>query len=175
MRTLVKLLLVFLFSAGLFLTSLNAQEASPENVKATFIYNFTNYINWENPTSDSVFSIVIFGASKVSKPLKYIASVKKVGSKRIKIIQAEKQSDLLKCDLLYVPAEQINCLTKFKQDFPENNTLIITNSASGLESGAMINFIDKEGKIGFEINQKLMQEKGLKVSSRLLKIADKVI
>jgi hypothetical protein len=167
-------LLLFLF-CGLLSNSLNAQEATPENLMATFIYNFTNYIEWEKPGPDSIFRIAIFGKDKLSKPLHYIASIKKVDQKTIQVIEAENQSELDQSDIIYVSGDHTEMIALFNQQFPEHKSLIISASGVGLENGAMINFINQNGKIGFEINQTAIKNHGLKVSSRLLKIAVKVI
>ncbi|MDD4374920.1 MAG: YfiR family protein [Bacteroidales bacterium] len=175
MKTVVQLKLSFLLFFGLLNTGLKAQEASSENLMATFIYNFTNYVEWDKPSSDSVFNIVILGDGKLDKPLQYIASIKMVGQKKIRIIQSENQSAPDQCDLLFVPEAQIELLENYNSHFPEHQTLIISATENGLEKGAMINFTNLDGKIGFEINHTAIRNQGLKVSSRLLKIAVKVI
>lgn len=151
------------------------KEASPENIMATYIYNFTNYIEWPKTSNDNEFSIVILGGSKLEKPLRYIASVKNINDIPISIISVDNPEKLVACEILIVTDEFADKISALKSSDKLLNTVIISNLIDGLEKGASINFITTGGRIRFEIDHSSIKNQGLKVSSRLLKIAEKVI
>jgi hypothetical protein len=54
------------------------------------------------------------------------------------------------------------------------NTLVVGESGEFLAKGGMIGFVNKQGKIKLQINLKAIKESGLKVSAKLLEVADVV-
>ena len=61
---------VYLILFCLFASTLKAQVREQEaNLKAAFIYNFINYIDWDAGTGNHDFIIGIVGASGVTKSL----------------------------------------------------------------------------------------------------------
>ncbi|HSY28334.1 MAG TPA: YfiR family protein, partial [Burkholderiaceae bacterium] len=52
--------------------------------------------------------------------------------------------------------------------------LVVTESAGALESGSIINFVPVDDRIRFEISVTQAERSGLKISSRLLGVAQKI-
>ncbi|MCX5883952.1 MAG: YfiR family protein [Deltaproteobacteria bacterium] len=52
--------------------------------------------------------------------------------------------------------------------------LIIGDSPGYMQAGVMINLIQRDDKLGFEINMKIAKAAGLKISSQLLKLASDI-
>jgi len=50
----------------------------------------------------------------------------------------------------------------------------VGESGEFIEQGGMIGFVNKEGKIKLQINLKTINQSGLKVSAKLLEVADVV-
>ena len=55
-----------------------------------------------------------------------------------------------------------------------DNTLVVGESGEFIDQGGMIGFINKQGKIKLQINLKTINQSGLKVSAKLLEVADVV-
>jgi hypothetical protein len=55
-----------------------------------------------------------------------------------------------------------------------NNTLVVGESEEFIEQGGMIGFVNKQGKIKLQINLKTIKQSGLKVSAKLLEVAELV-
>ena len=150
---------------------------SPPNtnakIKAIFLYNFTQYIDWPAAYKKDDFKIAILGASVMTPELQKLAKLKKVGSQRMVVKQYASLNELQKCHILYVPAKQSAQIDKAIQKVKGWSTLLITDHpASGKKSG--INFIVEQNKQKFELNKTVLTKKKLVVSSSLLKLAKTV-
>jgi hypothetical protein len=55
-----------------------------------------------------------------------------------------------------------------------NRMLVVTDAPDGLDAGAAINFVIKENRVRFEVSPAAAAAEGLKLSSRLLAVADRV-
>ncbi len=156
------LLLLCLFGNAF---SLIAQD---EKFKAIFIYNFTKYINW--PASEGDFIINVLGDDAITMEMGEIATKKTVGNAKIKIIKILVLSDIKDCRILYVAAGKTDLLREIFLIAKKSNILVITEKANSCKNGSCINFINKDGKLTFEISKANIDVCGLEVSSDLLKL-----
>lgn len=100
-----------------------------------------------------------------------MASSKKVNGKSIEIAEFDANSDIENCHILYVSATESDQLRKIIEETQNTPVLIITDTPGLATQGAAINFVEVDGKIKFELNQKTAESKGLKVSSSLSSLA----
>lgn len=165
-------LVFFILSAG----SAEAQlSGTPENIMGSFTYNFTEYITWPEQGNSDNFRIVVLGSSDIVKTLQYIASVRKVDEKNIEIVVAKGVGDIKTCQMLFVASEFTHLLPQLDTHSELKHTVIITQCAGCLQKGASINFISEDERIRFEINKTRLEQKKIKTSSQLLKLAVNVI
>ncbi|UII32016.1 YfiR family protein [Fulvivirga ulvae] len=162
------LLVAFLVAASL---QSNAQ-ATDDQVKTVFVFNFTRYIQW--PTNESDFTIGILGNdAALEKAFLDMASKKSTSTKKIIIKSFTSASEAGNCDILYIPKDHSAQFSQVKaKDL--KNVLIITEKAGLGRQGSGINFIEVDGKMRFEINKGEIERAGLKVSSQLLGLANEV-
>src|ERR1700753_2127171 len=83
-------------------TALKAQEQEA-NLKAVFIYNFINYIDWDTANVNNNFTIGVIGASPVSKQLAQIVRNKMVKNKKIVVREFESPDQIADCQILFIP------------------------------------------------------------------------
>ncbi len=177
-----------------------AAEALPESVqsreyqiKAAFLYNFIRFVDWpEEKTADSNEPIIIgiigknpFGnafepikgkkvkdGKIVVKWFKSFEELKKSGKKGKPSLNREIEA-LRECHLLFI------CSSEKKKEIIEalkdSYVLTVGETADFLEVGGIINFIVEEKKIRFEINVTAAGKAGLKVRSKLLRLAKRVV
>lgn len=76
-----------------------------------------------------------------------------------------------KCHILFVPTNLSNKIDEIASSLSGNPVLIVTDKPGMAQKGAAINFVEKDGKIKFELNQQATSDKGLKVSGSLSSLA----
>ena len=136
-----------------------------------FIYNFSKFIQWPAEYTTGDFVIGVLGNSPVTQHLKSMAASKKVGSQRFSIVSYGDPSDIQRCHILYIPTDKSAMLEACKENLSGTSTLIITDKPGLGKYGSGINFLMVNGKPKFELNKSAAEERNLKVSTELAKLA----
>jgi len=162
-----KVPLIALFLAVSFL------PAFSQNYKmhSVFIYSFTRYVQWPDAYNQGDFEIMVLGESPIVAELKALASAKKVGDRNIKVTKIQSPAQIKKCNMLFVPADKAAQITEILDKVNSQPILIVTEEQGLGLKGSDINFINKDGKLAFELNQAAVTRQGLKVSNELTRLA----
>ncbi|MFH1005298.1 MAG: YfiR family protein [Bacteroidota bacterium] len=141
-------------------------------IKASFIYNFTKYIDWPEKYKEGNFVIGVVGTSSFYNDLTTLLSTKTVGSQKFEIksfTSIESISGI--CHILFIPAENSSTFSSILKKIKKESTLIITEKTGLAKQGSAINFVIKDNKQKFELNKSNIEKYGLKVSSNLLALS----
>lgn len=138
---------------------------------SVFIYSFTRYVQWPDAYNQGDFEILVLGESPIIAELKALASAKKVGDRTIKVTKIKSPAEIKKCNMLFVPADQAALITDVMDKVNTQPILIVTEEQGLGAKGSNINFIVKDGKLAFELNQATVNKQGLKVSNELTRLA----
>ena len=162
---------VVLIGMLLMIVSFQSAWAQKEKYHSIFIYNFSKYVKWPDAQNSGNFVIGVLGNSAIEKDLTAMASAKQVNGKKIEIRQFRSAAEVNGCHILYVAESES---AKFDQVLTETGSqpvLLVTAKPGLAKKGAAINFVEVEGKIKFELNQKNAETRGLKVAGSLASLA----
>ena len=154
---------------------LQEPNSSNSKIKATFLYNFTKYIDWPERYKEGNFVIGVLGTSSFYNDLNTLLSTKTVGSQKFEIksyTSVESISGL--CHILFIPAENSAMLPDLLKKMKGKSTLIVTEKIGMTKQGSAINFVIENNKQRFELNKNNISKYNLKVSSTLEALAIKV-
>lgn len=167
-----KLVIPLLLLFSLLGTAMRPVVESTEeyNLKAAFVFRFTNYIDWGVHLGSEDFVIGIVGNSPISKSLYAIAKSQTVKGRKIIIRTYETPADIGRCHLLFIPERAGFSLTEIMERVPKGVLAVSEKPGYGV-LGASINFVVIDAKLKFEINTKSLYSSGLTASSQLLKLA----
>lgn len=159
-------LVVILLVAGLI-------PAFGQNYKmhSVFIYSFTRYVQWPDPYNQGDFEILVLGDSPIFEELKAMAQAKKVGDRVIKVTKIKAASEIRKCNMLFLPAAKSAAISEVMEKVNTQSILVVSEEVGLGVKGSDINFIVKDGKLAFELNQASVNKQGLKVSNELTRLA----
>lgn len=161
-----KTLLLFLFVfASIFSFGQNYKYHS------LFIFSFTRYVQWPEGFNQGDFEITVLGDSPLINELTTMAQSKKVGDRNIKVNKINGIGELKKCHILFVPASKSSLLPEVIAKINSQPILLVTEENGLGLKGSNINFIMKEGKLAFELNQTTINKQNLKVSNELSRLA----
>ncbi|MDQ2862317.1 MAG: YfiR family protein [Bacteroidota bacterium] len=144
-------------------------KAEESNLKAAFIYNFIKYIDW-NADSAAEFSIGVIGPSPVYQYLQGVAATKTVNDKKIVVKHFDNPDSITFCNILFISESDPFSLSEVLAKIGRG-TLIVSEEPGLAKQGTAFNFVEVRDKLKFEANVKSISSSGLKVSSRLLKLA----
>jgi YfiR/HmsC-like len=160
-------LLVVIFSVFNFV-SVMAQSYKMHTV---FIFSFTRYIQWPDSYNGGDFEILVLGDSPIVDELKSMAQVKKVGDRAIKVTKINNVSEIRKCNILFIPTAKSPQIAEVLAKIATQSILVVTEDQGLGAKGSNVNFVTKDGKLAFELNQGATTKQGLKVSNELSRLA----
>lgn len=160
-------------------------EAYPEHeVKAAFLYNFMRLTTWPDEKlgdPDTPMKLIVIGNYKTCKTLKDIQK-KKLHDRDLEVAvfttykEIKDPNFLKQCHVLYICNQQAKYAKQILEHVKENKPLTVSDEINGfLEMGGIINIKKKNQKIRFEVNLKAAKKSNLKIRSKLLKLAIRVI
>jgi len=156
----------------LFSQLLCADDSSVEyKIKAGYLYNFTKFVTWTADNAES-FNLCIVGNDPFGELINPIEERSAIGLP-IKLSRFDSLGSMDKeshCHILYISSSVKETLAV--RNFI--NTLVVGEGGEFLKQGGMIDFVNKQGKIKLQINLKTIKKNGLKVSAKLLEVADVV-
>jgi hypothetical protein len=145
-------------------------------IEAAYLYNFGKYINWPaDEGASKPFVIAVVGDSPIQEPLVRLARAKSLNDRPIIVKQIRAAADYEPCQILFVPDDQNRDLVaevvRRARSMP---TLIVGETRTSVEGGAMINFYPEGNTLKFEINSRSAERVRLKISSKLLALGKTV-
>jgi hypothetical protein len=156
----------------LFSPLLRADDTSVEyKIKAGYLYNFTKFITWPEDNAKT-FNLCILGSDPFAELIDSIEQRTAI-ERPIKVFRFDGfRSDDQKphCHILFVSSTFKNILPIQQLD----TTLVVGEAAGFIDQGGMIGFVNKQDKIKLQINLTSITQGGLKVSAKLLEVADVV-
>ncbi len=165
---------VILFSLTFILVISNysfqiSQQRVEDNLKATFLYRFLDYIEWNNKNGEPL-NIAVLGESGVYQPLLYISRERSrsrvINVRRVRHVDEIGNNQVVFISRFYTHSKEAAIVRLDKR-----NALIISEEKGGLDKGSHINFLVSDNKLKFEINLRKASGSGFKIGSQLLQHA----
>jgi hypothetical protein len=153
--------------------SAQEQKAGEYQVKALFLYNFINFVDW--PIDSSIHSsptinVCVIGDDPFDKALDDIRD-KTVKDKKLTIKYYRPYDEPKGCHLLFIPASEKKHAAHILKSVREANVLTVGDTEEAARQGAIIGFFIAQKKVRFAINIEAAKRAGLKISAKLLKLA----
>lgn len=160
------------------ITLLFSQRAIADDVeykvKAGYLYNFTKFITWPEDNSET-FNLCIVGEDPFGDLINPIEQRSAFG-RPIKLFRFSSFNSEQRCHILFVSASiKDNLSLKGMLVIRDvDKTLTVSESKDFAAQGGMIGFINRDGNIKLQINLKVLQQSDLKISAKLLEVAELV-
>lgn len=148
-----------------------------EHIKAAFLYKFAAYVEWPSPSPAQVnlpFTIGVVGADKIASELIRLSHDHKVNERPVHIKPLKVGDPLEGLDILFIGRRERTRLPMLLNEAKAQPILTVTESRGALEVGSIINFIPVQDYIRFEVSVASAEQCGLKISARLLDVAQNI-
>ena len=169
----LKLVLTILLMAG----SLQAGDVQPSeyNLKAAFLFHFSQFVDWPAKSfagGQAPFVIGVLGHNPFGADLEQTIRGKIVGNRALTVKEFASLGEATNhCQILFISSSE-------QQRFPEiisalagANILTVGEADNFGEAGGMIHFVLEGTKIRFRVNEAAASRAGLKISAKLLSLA----
>ena len=163
-----------LSSVALAASRSDAELAKEYQVKALFLYNFANFVEWPREAfvdPSSPLKMCLYGAVPFGEFLDYVDG-SMVRDRKLKVIRTTDYSKIQAgCHILFVGIEHRTDLETFFDNLNHLFVLSIGSTKDFTATGGVINILRTSDQRKFEINLAKAIENGLLISSDLLSLA----
>ncbi len=154
-----------------------AQEPSSREsqVKAVFLFNFTQFVDWPPktfPEPDSPLIIGILGDDPFGSFLEQATTNEKINSHPLIIQHYKTVDEIKKCQILFINISNKDRLDLVFKALEGRSILTVSDSRNFIRQGGMVRFFTENDKIKFQINIEAAKAADLTISSKLLRLAE---
>ena len=153
-----------------------ARSASAKDfeVKAGLFYNFAKFTVWPALPTGSRVVFCVVGAEEIAALLVDTVRGMSVGGHTLEVQRPVDHTRWKDCHLLFLADTGLRQRSGDIGGIRTEPVLTVSDSKGFARSGGMIELYLADGKMAFSINQDAVERSGLRLSSRLLKLADLV-
>jgi hypothetical protein len=152
-------------------------QATEYQVKAAYLYKFIGYVEWPSraqAASDAPLAIGVIGADGLADELQQVVAGRSIHGRAISVRKLGHGDPVAGLQMLFIghTASDIAGLLAAAR---ESAVLTVTESDDAFALGSVINFVVVQDKIRFDIALQSAEHAHLRISSRLLAVARKVV
>jgi len=155
-----------------------AQSPGEYQVKAAFLFNFAKFVEWPPdafPRSDAPLQICVLGQDPFGVEFERSIVEKVVQGHKIKVAHPDDVPQARACQILFIASSEKQRIRDILQGLQGASVLTVADTPSFIQSGGIINFVLDQERVRFEINLKAAELAHLKLSARLLTVAERVL
>jgi len=146
--------------------------------KANYLANFPSFVEWPAealPPGNAPFLVCVFGEFSFGTSLAAITRGTTVRERRLEIRWVRKAQELAACQILFVSRSEQKRYTQALEAVRGKTVLTVGETPEFLEAGGILSFSGQQGTIQFDVNLAAASKAHLKISSRLLALARRVV
>lgn len=152
-----------------------AAPFSSDAVKAAYLFRFASYVEWPDSVKvEGPFVIGVIGAEDVAVHLEHLLTGMTVQGRAAKVRRVRTPDDIAGVHILYVGQAVFRSARPMRLRAVGKPILLVTDSHDGLQGGGVINFVEVNRNLRFEISLAAAERSGLKIDSALLAVAVRV-
>jgi uncharacterized protein DUF4154 len=173
-RTILALTLIL----GLFAGPVDGRPTSEaDRAEAKYLRKILSFVEWSGgpKNSDEPFRVCVAPEYRLTFPLSQELRGLKVNGRGINVQMARKDDNLKNCQLLFIGSPEPKMRAKLLESVKGTQMLTVGDDAGFLEAGGMLEFVVSGNTIQFSVNLPAAKRAGIKIDSRLLALAQRVL
>lgn len=153
-----------------------AQQVTEQDLKAVFLYKFTNFVDWPGGADPApeAFRVCTVAGRELTAIIERTMKEESVNGRRVQTVAPGSAEEARRCQVLFVGSTEMpraqGMLTAVR-DLP---VLTVGDGDRFLAHGGVIGFVREQNRVRFEISLDNARRAGLTISSRLLRVASRV-
>lgn len=151
------------------------QDASEDQVKAAYLFNFAKLAEWPRSTLPDGPSPLVIGVDGADGDfldvLKAVVAGKIVGTHLLVVKPVSSKNDMKSCQLVFFRASERKHTQAVIESLRQSGVLLVGEDESFLGEGGMINLVREHGRIHFDVNPDALDRSEIHFSSKILALA----
>jgi hypothetical protein len=167
--------LSFALVLGTLLTAgAHGQAIDEYQVKAAFLYNFAKFVTWPPEsfqTSKDPIVVCILGPNPFGGALEQAVQGKVVEGRKLLVLQISDGKQASSCQILFVSSSERKRGRSIIVELKSSGILTVGETEGFADQGGVVNFKLNGNRVRLEVNIDAAEEQKLRISSKLLSLA----
>jgi YfiR/HmsC-like len=171
----VSALLSLLISPMTASSAMAAQTGAQEyQVKAVFLFNFTQFVGWPSASEDAQTPIVIgiLGDDPFGSYLDDTVRGEKVGDRPLIVRRYRHLEDVDDCQILFISRSEAIHFEQIAARLKDRSILTVSDADQSGKRGGIVRFVTEKDRVKLHISVNSAKDAGLTISSKLLRVAE---
>jgi hypothetical protein len=150
------------------------QEIEEYHVKAAFLYNFAKFVEWPSQafkTPQDPIAVCVLGHNPFGNTLEEVIRGKSIEGRALAFRQVADAEEARACQILFVSSSEGKRFRSLYGNLKPEGILTVGEAQGFAADGGVINFKLDGGHVRFEINVDAAEHEQLRISSKLLSLA----
>jgi hypothetical protein len=150
-----------------------AQTFNEYQLKAVFLFRFTQFVEWPAATAGSAapFAICVLGDDPFAAYLDETVRGETVQSRPIVVQRFDKADGGQNCSISFISASERDRIKPLAASLRDRGVLTVGDTSNFAEQGGMIELVTDDNRIRLKINVEAARTANLQISSKLLRPA----
>ena len=166
-------LLFCVFMSAYAFSPVLAHELKSSVLKVAYIYNIAKFTNWPESTwanASDPFNLCFYGDDHVSEDF-FELKDKQINGHYIRLVKVQSKDDYKNCHIFYIDTPDRRRYRYLLSLIDQQSVLVVTDNSPFFDVGGLINLVETEQRLQFQVSKKQLADSQLKFSSKLLKLA----
>ena len=151
----------------------HAAPTAPEyQLKAVFLFNFAQFVEWPARTfrePKAPLVIAVLGEDPFGSYLDDLMKDEKIGGRPLLIQRCKHVEELTECHMVFICRSETKDLEKIVAHLKYRSILTVSDADTFTRQGGMVRFATENGKIRLRINVEAAKTSDLTISSKILR------
>lgn len=149
-------------------------QAQEYALKAAFLYKFGLYIEWpssafSSPTSP--INLCVAGEDPFGKSLDKVVAGERINGRNVVIRRLQTAGRDSGCHILYIGGSDAQRREQIVEAVRGSSVLTVSDARGSTSGAGIIDFVIKDNRVRFDIDDEAAAQNGLAISSKLLSLA----
>jgi hypothetical protein len=149
-------------------------EANEYEIKAAYLLNFPNFVDWPaaaNSNEQSPIRLCLLGSDPLGSALSRMVADRLSRGKSVLLRRVDRNEAMSDCQILYISPSATKFIPQILDGLHTASVLTVGESDQFAAQGGMIQLVMEDNRIRFKINPTAASQAGLRISSKLLALA----
>jgi hypothetical protein len=156
-----------------------APEVAPAgyDVKAAYLLNFGRFLRLDGVPSASrrtTFDICVLGHDFMGHLLDDIAANQTIDDRAVRVLRVGDAYGAKDCDIVFLSLDEGDGIPLDLDAIGKSDVLTVSDAPDFLKYGGMIQFVNEDNRVRFEVNLDAVNRTHIVLSSELLRVASSV-
>ena len=150
-------------------------ESAEYHVKAVFLFNFAQFVEWPAtafPEAKSPIVIGVLGEDPFGSYLDETVRGEEIEGHPLVIQRFDNVGDIKNCHILFIHPSIVPRLDYVLKDLKGKNILTVSDGNNFTKQGGMVRLFTENNKIKLRVNLDAVKAEDLIISSKLLRLAE---